>query len=105
MDHGSIWRIINDWWQFGAYIVAGVVLYVTGRERQRYRVDEVGRDVAALKLDVSEIKTELSKEGRDHASEIIETTRALAEISTGQAHILRELGQLREELRGKADKT
>ena len=101
---GGLFAFIADWWQFGAYLIGGIALYITGRERQRYRVDEVGRDVSTLKRDLAEMKSEFSKGGRDHAAEIVTTTRALAEISTGQAHILRELGQLREELRGKADK-
>ena len=82
---GGFFAFVQDWWQFGAYLIAGIALYVTGRERQRYRVDEVGRDVAALKRDLSDMKSEFTKGGRDHAEEIIATTRALAEISTGQS--------------------
>lgn len=109
-DSGLI-AFIADWWQFGAYIIAGVILYVTGRERQRYKVDAVGRDVTALKEAVAEIKAGLASENKDHNAEAISTAKALAEISAGQVHILKEvagfktdLSELRKEIKEKADK-
>lgn len=85
--------LIADWWQFVAFAVGGLVAYVAGRERTRFRVDQIGREVRAQ----GERIAALERQGNSEAVQ-------LAQIATTQGHILKELGEIKVAMRGKADR-
>jgi hypothetical protein len=84
---------VADWWQFGAFLVGGLIAYVAGRERQRFRVDQIGQEVR----DQGERIAALEKQGTAEAVQ-------LAQIVTTQQHILTALDDIKRALQGKADK-
>jgi hypothetical protein len=84
---------VADWWQFGVFLAGAVIAFGAGRERQRYRLDQVGREVK----DQGDRIEALEKQGNAEAVQ-------LAQIVTTQQHILRALEEIKESLKGKADK-
>jgi hypothetical protein len=78
--------IIADWWQFAVFLGGAVVAFIVGKERQRFKVDQIGREVEAQE-----------KQG---AAEAVQ----LAQIVTSQSHILRTLDEIKQALGTKADK-
>lgn len=94
MDHGSIWGIIQDWWAFAAFVAGGVIAFLLGQERRRYRVDDLARTVERLDKDVRDLRAQGSAD-----------TVTLAEIRVQLRTIISELSNMREDVKGKADKT
>jgi hypothetical protein len=85
--------IIADWWQFAVFLGGAVVAFIVGKERQRFKVDQIGREVEAQ----GERIKALEKQG---AAEAVQ----LAQIVTSQSHILRTLDEIKQALGTKADK-
>lgn len=97
-------NFIADWWQFGAFIAVSVIAFLGGRERQRYKVDEIGRDVCALKADLKEVRKELANMHEQDGAEAVSAAKAITELATDVRYLRRMMDELRAELRGKADK-
>jgi pantothenate kinase type III len=85
--------IITDWWQFAVFVGGAFIAFVVGKERQRFKVDQIGREVEAQ----GERIKALEKQGTAEAVQ-------LAQIVTSQGHILRTLDEIKQALGGKADK-
>lgn len=94
MDEGTIWGIINDWWAFAAFVAGGVIAFLMGQERRRYRVDDLARKVERLDEDVRDLKAQGSADAV-----------TLAEIRVQLKTIISALSDIREDVKGKADKT
>ena len=90
---GSLVEIIQGWWGFGAFVVGGLIAYSAGRERQRYKIDQIGVEVERQGVRIEA----LERQGNTEAVQ-------LAEIATSQTHILSSLNEIKEVLRRKADK-
>ncbi|MDD9727245.1 hypothetical protein PVV74_17430 [Roseovarius sp. SK2] len=84
---------IAEWWHFIAFIGGAIISFFVGRERQRYRVDEIGKEVKNQGLRIEK----LEEQG---ISEQIQ----LAEIIVTQKNIVRTLDEIKASLQGKADK-
>ena len=93
MDEGTIWAVIRDWWAFGVFVGGGVIAFLLGKERQRFRIDELARRMKELDADVQSIK-------RQTAAEAI----SLAEIRVELRANTQALTDLRNDLKGKADR-
>lgn len=89
----GFWGFISDWWGFLAFLGAGAVAFLAGKERQRYRVDQIGKDVEAITKRVKALEVQ----GGDVAV-------TLGEIKVMLAQIVQALGEVKADLRGKADK-
>lgn len=87
------WQFLQDTWQFIAFLFGGIFAFVLGRERQRWRIDQLGEKVSDLDRRI----TGLEEQGHVEAV-------TLAEIRTTQTTILDALAELRADLKGKADK-
>lgn len=85
--------LIADLWQFAVFLGSAVIAFIIGRERQRFKVDQIGRDVEAQ----GERIKALEKQGTAEAVQ-------LAQIITSQGHILCTLDEIKQALGGKADK-
>jgi len=84
---------VKELWPFGVFVVSGLLAFLVGKERQRWRVDAIG--------------TELEHQGKRIARLEVkgaEEAVMLGEIKTAQGLILSQLTELRAELRGKVDK-
>lgn len=104
MDESIFWAFIKDWWGFGAFLAGAAGAYLTGRERQRYRVDAVGKDVSALKKDVDAVRKELGEIRTIEATEAVASARAITELATDVRYLRKAMDELRDDLRRKADK-
>lgn len=104
MDESIFWAVVKDWWGFGAFLAGAAGAYLTGRERQRYRVDAVGKDVSALKRDVDAVRKELGEIRMQETSQAVEAARVIAELATDVRYLRKAIDDLRDDLRRKADK-
>lgn len=88
-----------------------VLAFFAGKERQRYRVETIGRDVATLKKDLQDVKRELADMHAQDGAEAIAAARSITELATDVRYLRKAtdefkhvLDDLRSELRGKVDK-
>ena len=84
----DFWQVLRDWWGFAAFVLTGIISYIAGRERQRFRIDDLGRKVEAQE---KRLKT-LEEQGRAEAI-------SLAELRSSQAAILQALSEIRQDIR------
>jgi phage-related minor tail protein len=89
----GFWGFIADWWGFLAFLGAGAVAFLAGKERQRYRVDQIGKDVEILAKRVKALEVQGNAEAV-----------TLGEIKVMLSQIVQALGEVRADLKGKADK-
>lgn len=85
--------LIADLWQFAVFLGSAFIAFIVGKERQRFKVDQIGREVEAQ----GERIKALEKQGTAEAVQ-------LAQIVTSQGHILRTLDEIKQALGTKADK-
>jgi len=93
-------NFIADWWQCGVLWALSFAAYITGRERQRHKVDDVGKQLEDVEKEQARQGARilaLEKQGNAEAV-------TLAEIVTTQGHILKALEEIKGTLKGKADK-
>lgn len=86
-------NFIADWWQFGAFIAVSVIAFLVGKERQRFKVDQIGKEVEAQGRRIEK----LERQGNAEAVQ-------LGQIVTSQTYIISTLDEIKESLRGKVDK-
>lgn len=84
---------LSEWWQFVAFVAAGIVAFVMGKERTRWRVDQLGDRVK----DLDQRMVRLERQGNAEAV-------TLAEIKATLGGIKDSLAEMRDDLKGKADK-
>lgn len=84
---------IAEWWQFAVFALGGYGFYIVGRERQRFQIDQIGREVNRQSHEIEALKAQ-------GTSEAI----TLAGIVATQAHIMASLEDIKETLKEKADK-
>lgn len=89
----DIAALAADWWQFGVFLAGAIIAFFVGKERQRFRVDQIGKEVEAQGKRIEA----LEKQGNAEAVQ-------LAQIVTTQGHILKALEEIKGTLKGKADK-
>lgn len=92
-EKADIARFVADWWQFGAFVGGAVIAFLVGKERQRYKVDQIGQEVEAQGKRIEKLETQGNAEAVQ-----------LAQIVTSQTHIIRTLEEIKTGLRGKVDK-
>lgn len=92
-DELGIGKVVLDWWQFLVFLIGGVIAFMAGKERQRFKVEQIGIEVDNQS---KRIKA-LEEQGNVEAVQ-------LAQIVTTQSHILEALAEIKESLQGKADK-
>lgn len=96
----EIGTFLLDWWQFVVFLGGAAVAFIVGKERQRFRVDQVGKDFEILSAKVDMQSMEIEKLKAQGNSEAV----TLAQIVTSQTYILASFEEIKETLRGKADK-
>ena len=84
---------VKEWWAVLLFLIGGVWAVLMGRERNAWRIDQVGRKIEEVERRVSHLETQ-------GAAEAV----TLAEIKIQLATVIETLGELRAELKGKADK-
>lgn len=89
----DIATLVADWWQFVFFLIGGAIAFIAGKERQRFKVDQIGREVEQQGRRIRALEVQ----GQSEAVQ-------LAGIATSQAHILTSLEEIKNTLRGKADK-
>ena len=89
----DLWGIIGDWWAFGAFIGTALIGFFIGRERQRWRVDQIGQEVQNQGHRITILETQ----GNSDAVQ-------LAKIISTQTHILEGLHEIKASLQQKVDK-
>lgn len=85
--------LLIDWWQFGFFILGGVIAFFVGKERQRYRLDQIGQEVEDQGKRIRALETQGNAEAVQ-----------LAQIVTSQGYIVQALDEIKASLRGKVDK-
>jgi len=100
----EVGAFLAEWWGFGAFLLGVLVAYVTGKERQQYKVEQLGKDLAALKSDVAKVRKELSDIHQHDGQEAVSSARAITELATDIKYLRKTMDEMRAELRGKADK-
>ena len=100
----EIGAFLADWWQFGVFLLGIYGAWIMGKERQQYKVEQLGKDLCALKKDVSSIRREISDMHSQEGTEAVASAKAMTELATDIKYLRKTVDDLREELRGKADK-
>ncbi|MDZ7824683.1 MAG: hypothetical protein U5K75_12075 [Ahrensia sp.] len=93
MEKTTLGEFILDYWHFGAWLLAGIIGIAVGKERTRFKVDQVG---AELKAQGERIKT-LEAQG-------VKFEVHLAKISVSVDNIVKSVDEVKQTLRSKADK-
>lgn len=96
--------LIEDWWQFAAFGGAAVVAYVTGRERQRWHVHELGEKIDRQDREHNERMERLFSRVDQLERDTAKDGRMLARIDATQRQILTTLGQMQAHLDQKKDR-
>ena len=89
----EISNIVTDWWQFIAYLAVAWSSFLIGRERQRFKIQELAQIVTKQ----GERIEALERQGNAEAVQ-------LAKIVTSQAYIMKTLDEIKQSLKGKADR-
>ena len=97
-------NIIKDWWGFGAFIIGGLLAFSAGKERQRYKVDQIGRDVDRQGGEIQELRLEVEKMRTEETKNALHATEIVTKLVVSQGHIIERLDEIRVALRGKVDK-
>ena len=98
-------QAVSDWWQFAAFLAAAVVAYVTGRERQRWHVHELGEKIDRQDAEHNERMERLFSRVAQLERDTVQDGRMLASIDATQKQILSTLGQMRAQLDQKQDRS
>lgn len=93
MEESISWSILKDWWAFAAFVGGGVVAFFLGQERRRYKIEDLAQKFERFEIELESLKNQ----GRQEAVSV-------AEVRVQLTMILAAVTELREELRGKADK-
>lgn len=93
-------NMLQDWWGFVAFALGGFAAFVVGKERQRYKVDQVGKDVEKLSQRVTKQSAEIEALKQQGNTEAV----ALAGIASTQQYIVKTLDEIKANLKEKADK-
>ncbi len=75
-------KILHENWQFLAFIVGGIAAYITGRERTRWKVHDVGDSVAKMDERIAKLE-------RINAQQSVQ----LAAIDAHLQHLLGKVGK------------
>lgn len=103
-DEAEVVNFVADWWQFGAFMIGAIVAFLVGKERQRYKIDQIGHDVESLSQKVDRQGAEIESMRREENANAVHSTEVLTKLITSQGHIIQTLEEIKEALRGKADK-
>lgn len=103
-DQSTILETVSDWWRFAFVVVGAILAFVLGRERQRYKVDQIGKEVCFLKEEMKEIRKELSSMHTQEGADAVEATRSITELSVDIKYLRKTIDEIRLELKQKADK-
>lgn len=95
---------IRDWWGFAAFIVGGLLAYSAGKERQRYKVDQIGRDVDRQGVELKELRNEVEKMRTQENKNHLHAAETVTKLIVSQGHIIERLDEIRTALAGKVDK-
>lgn len=100
----DIANFISDWWQFAFFIGGAFIAFIVGKERQRYKVDEIGRVVDRLEAGLKDVRKELSSMHQHEGAEAISSARSITELATDIRYLRKAIDEMRAELKEKADK-
>lgn len=100
MPENLITAALRDWWQFILAIFGIWGSYRVGTERQRWRVDEIGKAVEGLNARVAA----LEGQGREEAVSLARMLNTQQHIVEALAGLREEMRELRHEMRNKADR-
>lgn len=103
-DKMELGALIADWWGFGAFLIGVLIAYITGKERQQYKVEQLGRDLAVMKKDITEVRRELATMHLQDNTDAVSAAKAITELATDIKYLRKSMDELHCELRGKADK-
>ena len=98
-------QVVSDWWQFAAFLAAAVVAYVTGRERQRWRVHELGEKIDRQDAEHNKRMERLFSRVAQLERDTAQDGRTLSSIDATQKQILSALDQMRAQLDQKQDRS
>jgi uncharacterized coiled-coil protein SlyX len=86
-------EFLKDWWAFFAFVGTGIVGWMMGVERNRWKINDLGNAMVRLEDRVKVLETQGSDE-----------KATLAEIKANLASVLATLNRLESRIDGKADK-
>lgn len=100
----EITSLVQDWWQFAFFIGGAFIAFIVGKERQRYKVEDIGRDVVGLKDELQEVRKELASMHQQDGAEAVSSARSITELATDIRYLRKTVDEMRAELKEKADK-
>lgn len=100
----EITNLVQDWWQFAFFVGGAFVAFIVGKERQRYKVEDIGRDVSGLKKEVQDLREELTLIHKQEGAEAVSSARSITELATDIRYLRKTVDEMRAELKEKADK-
>src|SRR6056297_941788 len=97
----EVGALIADWWGFVVFLVGVGVAYITGKERRHYKVEQLQKDLLALKKDMASVRKELSDMHAQDGSEAVAAAKAITELATDIKYLRKGMDDLHAELRRK----
>lgn len=103
-EKADIVSFVADWWQFGAFLIVSLAAFMTGKERQRYKIGQIGQDLDRLSKKVDQQGADIDSMRREENANAVHSAEVLTKLITQQGHIIQALEEIKVSLKGKADK-
>lgn len=91
---------IRDWWGFAAFVVAGVIGWALGQQRQQYQISDLNGEIKRLAARVEALETQ----GRAEAVTLSQINTTLATVQALLGGLREDMHEVKGELRGKVNK-
>lgn len=100
----SEWQLFTEAWEFIVFILAGAFGLLIGRERQRWRVDQIGQKLDEVEREMRDEFRRIKAREHDDEKGKQHVAVLLVRLETKQSAIFDTLVEMRKELKGKVDK-
>lgn len=99
-----IGQVLQEWWHVLVFMASGVVAFILGKERNRWKIDQLGKELNKAFVELDKLETKV--DGLKDAAAVNATTmsNAVTALQTQMTNIYSLLTEVRDELRKKADK-
>lgn len=103
-DTPNIVAYVERFWPFGAFLATAAVSFIVGRERQRWKVDDLGEQLASYSARSDARFDKLSTRLEAMESANVAEATSIATVVAKQDMILLALERMERQLDRKADK-
>ena len=97
-------QFLQEWWHIIVFALSGGVAFVLGKERNRWKIDQIGKEVEKAFTEIEKVERKVDALKDTANRNAIELSNEVAILQTHTSNILSLLMEMRDELRHKVDK-